>query len=131
LEPVLPGGELVCGLLGGALGNGTGASGRGADRIDALAELLDLPLASELVSATVVPDTARAVRWSAIAEVVTACAVIGTAVPEGELWVHDELTIELTRPSPARHSVPTWRDDDGLWHAADPLRALIAVLTIG
>jgi hypothetical protein len=79
----------------------------------------------------VVPDGGRALRWSALPEVVTACAALGVAVPEGRLWVHDELTVELTRPSPARYTVPTWRDEDGGWHAADPLRALIAVLTIG
>jgi hypothetical protein len=122
LAPVLPTGELVSGLLGGTRGS--------CDRIDALAELLDLPRASEVVSGTVVSDSGRLVRWSGIAEVVTACAALGVAVPEGELWVHDELTVELSRPSRARHSAPTWQDDDGRWHAADPLRALIAVLTI-
>jgi hypothetical protein len=140
LAPVLPADELVSGLLGGADGKGDGSTfgttsgsaiGTAADRIDALAELLDLPRASEVITGTVVGDGARAVRWSELAEVVTACAALGTAVPEGQLWVHDELTVELTRPSRTRHTVPTWRDDDGRWHASDPLRALIGVLTIG
>jgi hypothetical protein len=120
LAPVLPADELVNGLLGG-----------GPERIDALAELLDLPRVSEVVSGTVVSEPARLLRWSAIAEVVTTCAALGSPVPEGQLWLHDELTVELTRPTRTRRTVPTWRDDDGRWHAADPLRALVALLTIG
>lgn len=128
LAPVLPGDELVSGLLGARYGQGDGSA---TERIDALAELLDLPRASEVVTGTVVGDGARAVQWSAEPEVVTACAALGAAVPEGRLWVHDELTVELTRPSRARYTVPTWCDDDGRWHASDPLRALIGALTIG
>ncbi|HEY9417700.1 MAG TPA: hypothetical protein VIQ30_23320, partial [Pseudonocardia sp.] len=140
LAPVLPAAELVNGLLGGLLGGAPGDNEAptdprrpqdlAADRIDALAELLDLPRASEVVSGSIVSGSGRAVRWASVAEVVTACAALGVPVPQGELWVHDELAVELTRPSRTRHVVPTWRDDDGRWHAADPLRALIALLTI-
>ncbi len=106
----------------------------------ALAELLDLPLASELVRGTVLGssgtggrgaggrDTGRPERWSALAEVVAACAALGVAVPEGRVWLHDGLVVELTRPVRARITVPVWREPDGTWHASDPVRALLARL---
>jgi hypothetical protein len=135
LAPVLPADELVSGLVGGAAGclpesADEPASRRAGMRIDALAELLDLPRASEVVTGAIVSEVTAVVRWSSITEIVATCAALGAPVPEGQLWVHDELIVELARPSRARHDVPTWRDDEGRWHAADPLRALIAVLTI-
>jgi hypothetical protein len=129
LAPVLPADELVSALLGAGTGSAVGkAAGSATDRIDALADLFDLPRASEVVKGAVVSESGRLLRWTAISEIVTTCAALGRDVPEGELWVHDELTVELSRPSRARHRVPSWRADDGRWHAADPLRALIGAL---
>ncbi len=110
---VLPAGELVIG---------------GDDPV-ALAELLDLPLATEVVAGTV-ESAGELVRWAAIAEVVVACHALGVPVPEGALRLHDELWIAVTRPELGRHRVPTWVDERGTWHAEDPLRALLALLAV-
>jgi hypothetical protein len=110
LAPVLAPGELVAGGDPGAL-----------------ADLLDLPLASEVVAGAVEGD-GTPVRWADIAEVALACQALGTPVPEGELRRHDELTVALRRPDAGRHRVPVWRDPSGRWHAADPARALLALL---
>jgi hypothetical protein len=95
----------------------------------ALAELLDLPLATEVVAAEV-EGAGRPVRWAAIAEVVVACHTIGVGVPDGEILLHDELWVTVHRPLTGRHRVPTWVDDRGRWHAQDPLRALLALLAV-
>jgi hypothetical protein len=94
----------------------------------ALAELLDLPLASEVVFAEVDPTGGRPVRWSALPEVVSACDVLGVPVPAGELVRHEELVVAVSRPLAGRFVVPAWRDGSGGWHAADPLRALLGLL---
>ena len=96
----------------------------------ALADLLDLPAASEIVDGEVV-GTGRAVPWGALPEVVVTCHTLGLPVPAGELWCHDELWVVLHRPAPGRHRVPTWRAADGRRHADDPVRALLAVLGSG
>ena len=96
----------------------------------ALADLLDLPVASEIVDGEVV-GTGRAVPWGALPEVVVACHTLGVPVPAGDLWCHDELWVVLHRPAPGRHRVPTWRAADGRRHADDPVRALLAVLGSG
>ncbi|MCE0767652.1 hypothetical protein LWC35_32860 [Pseudonocardia kujensis] len=92
----------------------------------ALAEILDVPLASDVVAGEVVGE-GRPVRWSALSEVVVACRTTGLPVPAGELWVHDTLEVDLTRPEAGRRSVPTWIDAAGRVHAADPVRALVAL----
>ncbi|HEY0573545.1 MAG TPA: ATP-binding protein [Pseudonocardia sp.] len=115
LAPVLTEAETVAGRLD-------------AEGIDALAELLDLPLASEVIVGQVVSGAGRECRWAALPEVVAACAAIGEPVPEGTLWLHERLTVELTRPETRRLDVPVWRQG-GCWHATDPVRALLAALT--
>lgn len=115
LAPALPEAETVSGRLD-------------AEGIDALAELLDLPLASELVAGQVVSGAPRERRWAALPEVVAACAAIGAPVPEGTLFLYQRLTVELTRPEARRLDVPVWRQDR-CWHATDPVRALLAALT--
>ncbi len=107
---MLPAGELV---IGGDPG--------------ALAELLDLPLATEVVAAEV-EGGGRPVRWAALAEIVVACHTIGVPVPDGEIMLHDELWVTVRRPLTGRFRVPTWVDDRGRWHAEDPLRALVSML---
>jgi hypothetical protein len=110
LAAVLPAGEVVAG---------------GDPR--ALADLLDLPTASEIVDATVEGE-GRPVAWAALPEVVVTCHTLGVPVPPGELRCHDELWVQLHRPTTGRHRVPTWTDAAGRWHADDPVRALLAVL---
>ena len=96
----------------------------------ALADLLDLPLASEVVAADV-EGAGRAVRWAELAEVVVACHTLGAPVPDGDLRLHDELWVLLRRPGSGRFRVPAWRDVDGRWHASDPVRALLGLLADG
>ncbi|MCY7340308.1 MAG: ATP-binding protein [Pseudonocardia sp.] len=93
----------------------------------ALAELLDLPLATDVVAGDVEGDGEPA-AWAAIAEVVVACHTLGVPVPAGGLRVHKELWVAVRRPRSGRHRVPTWVDSAGVWHAEDPLRALLGVL---
>jgi hypothetical protein len=107
---VLPAGELVI----------------GGDPV-ALAELLDLPLATEIVAGHV-EDPGEPVEWAELGEVVVACHTLGVDVPDGGLRRHDALWVDLHRPANGRHRVPVWREPDGTWHAEDPLRALLALL---
>ena len=93
-----------------------------------LAELLDLPLASDYVDATVEPDAGRLVAWSAMPDVVVACHTLGVPVPPGDLVLHDELAVALRRPDLGRRTVAAWPDGAGRWHASDPLRALVGLL---
>ncbi len=93
----------------------------------ALAELLDLPLATEVISATV-QGPGRAVDWSEVVDVVLACQQLGVDVPAGQLHRHDQLWVTASRPVDGRFRVPAWVDEDGRWHAEDPLRALLGVL---
>ncbi|HEV7470183.1 MAG TPA: hypothetical protein VGO23_10410 [Pseudonocardia sp.] len=107
---VLPAGELV--------GGGDPA---------ALAELLDLPLSSDVVAAEIVGE-GEPVAWSALPEVLVVCHTLGVDVPAGELRRHEDLRIRLRRPEQGVRSVPAWPDAGGRWHAADPVRALLASL---
>ncbi|GEL22180.1 molecular chaperone Hsp90 [Pseudonocardia sulfidoxydans NBRC 16205] len=95
----------------------------------ALAELLDLPLASDYVTATLAPDSGgRVVAWSGLPDVIVASHTVGVDVPAGELVVHDALAVVVTCPALGRTAVPAWPDTDGRWHATDPVRALIGAL---
>jgi hypothetical protein len=106
LAAVLPAGQLVS----------------GGDPL-ALADLLDLPLASEQVAPELLDTSAgRTVRWAELVEVVAVCAATGLAVPPGTLQLHEQL---LVRHDGAEHSVPFWVTPDGTVHAIDPVRALL------
>jgi hypothetical protein len=93
----------------------------------ALAELLDLPLASEIVAGEVEGE-GEPVAWAELGEIVVTCHTLGVDVPDGGLRRHPELWVNLRRPVAGRHRVPVWRDPSGIWHAEDPLRALLALL---
>jgi hypothetical protein len=99
-----------------------------ADAVDALAELLDLPLAFEVVAGRLADGTAgagRERRWAELPEVVAACAAAARPVPEDTVWCHERLTVALTRPEARRLDLPVWFQD-GQWHTTDPVRALLA-----
>nr|WP_224386912.1 hypothetical protein [Pseudonocardia sp. ICBG1293] len=98
----------------------------GGDGPAALAELLDVPLASDRVAGTV-RGTGTPGPWTADPEVVLALAALGETPPPGRLHRHAELVVDLDGGGTA--SVPAWpgRGDD--WHATDPLRALVAALS--
>ena len=107
---VLPPGELVA----------------GGDPV-LLGELLDLPLATDVVAGAVAgPGTP--VAWTDVAEVVVACHTLGVDVPGGAFRAHDELRVAVARPVTGDIRVPVWPDGAGGWHAEDPLRALLALL---
>jgi hypothetical protein len=102
-----------------------------AGGIEALARLCDLPLASEIVAARVLAEDQPPtdIAWAELPEVVSACAALDVDVPPGGLVLYPRLTVELTRPEQRRIDVPAWRQD-GRWHAADPVRALLALLAV-
>ena len=90
----------------------------------ALAELLDLPLASEQDTPELLDTGAgRTARWAELVEVVAVCAAAGLTVPEGTLQLHEQLRV---RHNGADYPVPFWVTPDGTVHAADPVRALSA-----
>ncbi|MBN9100438.1 MULTISPECIES: hypothetical protein [unclassified Pseudonocardia] len=93
----------------------------------ALAELLDLPSATEVVAADVHGEGSFT-AWAELGEVVVACHTLGIRVPPGGFQHHDELWVTVTRPVTGRFRVPTWVDAQGRWHAEDPLRALLGLL---
>ncbi|MGH3986388.1 MAG: sacsin N-terminal ATP-binding-like domain-containing protein [Pseudonocardiaceae bacterium] len=106
LAAVLPVGELVSG--GGP---------------NTLADLLDLPLASERVMPELLDAGAGAtVRWAELVEVVAVCAAAGLAVPDGAVRLHEQLRV---RYGGTEHAVPFWVTPDGTVHAADPVRAAL------
>jgi hypothetical protein len=106
LAAVLPAGELVSGGDPGAL-----------------ADLLDLPLATERVRADLLDSTGgHSVRWAELVEVVAVCAAAGLAVPEGTVRLHQHLRV---RHNGAERSVPFWVTPEGTVHATDPVRAVL------
>ena len=108
---VLPAGELV----------------GGGDPV-ALAELLDLPLATEVVAATV-PAAGHPVGWTELVEVVLACRQLGIeAAGRGAVPARRTVGVGGRGRFTGRFRVPAWRDEHGRWHAEDPLRALLGVL---
>ncbi len=111
MAAVLPAGELVSG------GDPT-----------SLADLLDLPLASEQVTPELLDAGAgRTIRWAELVEVVAVCAAAGLTVPDGTLRLHQQLRV-LYRG--AEHAVPFWVTPEGTVHATDPVRAaLLAGMT--
>jgi hypothetical protein len=106
LAAVLPAAELVAGGEPGVL-----------------ADLLDLPLASEQVTPELTdPAAGRPVHWVELVEVVAVCAAAGLPVPAGGLRLHDQLRVHYDG---AEHAVPFWVTPDGAVHATDPVRAVL------
>ncbi|MGW4117039.1 sacsin N-terminal ATP-binding-like domain-containing protein [Nocardia sp. NPDC004711] len=96
LGPALPADRLVVGDL---------ASAR------PLATLLDLPLASEAVTAEVV-STGRETSWTAEPLGVLLRLQFDLPLPAGDLVVHDELRVRLTGAFEATVTVAWWREGD-------------------
>lgn len=102
-------------------------AGGSPDRFDAeaLADLLDLPLASEESSLQVAAE-GRTQRWADVGRVPTACELLGLVVPAGEVTLHDELRV---RSATDQHRVHWWVDSIGRVHAqrtADGLARALA-----
>lgn len=81
---------------------------------EALAELFDLPLASEQ-GAMPVTGAGVAQRWSDVARVPAACELLGVPVPGGEVTLQDGL--HVTAPD-GEHPVHWWVDESGVVYAA-------------
>lgn len=90
-------------------------AGGGPDQFDAeaLAELLDLPLASEESTMRVLGE-GRAQRWAEVGRVPGSCELLGIGVPSGEVTLHDGLRVS-TRSGEQR--VHWWVDEAGAVHA--------------
>jgi hypothetical protein len=88
-----------------------------------LADLLDLPLASEVVTGTVA-GVAEAVSWADLGAVVDACDLAGIAVPPGGPRVHDRLTVRIGLID---HDV-TWWVEDEVAHCVDSIPGLSRAL---
>ncbi|KAA2263029.1 hypothetical protein F0L68_10850 [Solihabitans fulvus] len=91
---------------------------------EALAELLDLPLASEAVVGELV-EQGEPVSWRELGAVALACELLGVPVPDGVIVVHDEL---MVTSAGAKHQVPWWVDDNGQPHAEDSAEGLARAL---
>ncbi len=103
--------------------------GRGDPAV--LADLLDLSPASERVRA-LVRSGGRPVAWRSLPPVVAWAAELGRPLPEGEVVLHDRLRVmivdEERAGAPTEHTPGAWRDEDGVVHADDPVRGLLAAL---
>jgi hypothetical protein len=88
-----------------------------------LADLLDLPLASEQIAPELLNhEGGRTARWADLVDVVAVCAAAGLPIPDGTLRLHEHLRVHLDS---TEYSVPFWVTADGTVHAVDPVRAAI------
>ena len=81
----------------------------------ALAELLDLPLASDAVSAEPT-GPGRATEWSREPQAVLAAATAGVPLPRGPLTVHERLVVRCAGAVTGEHDVAWWVDRSGTTH---------------
>jgi hypothetical protein len=101
------------------LGAGRAVAARLGELDGALADLLNVPLASELIVDR--PASAgEPVPWVELGAVRLACSLVDTPVPVGSVVVHDELIVAETR-------VPWWVDG-ALVHAEDSPEGLARAL---
>ncbi|WP_242676603.1 ATP-binding protein [Rhodococcus sp. ABRD24] len=84
---------------------------------DALADLLDLPLASTAIHAEVLGE-GQPSSWDREPGAVLACAALGLALPSGPVQVHDRLVVQLSGALDGEVAVPWWVDADGHAHCA-------------
>jgi hypothetical protein len=96
-----------------------------------LADLLDLAPASERVRVTV-REGGRAVPWEQMPAAVAWAAALGRPLPEGALVLHDRLRVLVVDDerggAPVEYTPAAWVDGDGVVHADDPVRGLLAAL---
>ncbi|QFU85953.1 sacsin N-terminal ATP-binding-like domain-containing protein [Amycolatopsis sp. YIM 10] len=95
----------------------------GAERAARLAELLDLPFASERVVEVRVDSEGEFIPWRELAAVVVVADLLGLELPDGGVRIHEELTVAYGDSSVA---VPWW--SDGELHAADTSEGLARAL---
>ncbi|MDD7942890.1 ATP-binding protein [Actinomycetospora lutea] len=96
-----------------------------------LADLLDLAPASERVRVTV-REGGRAVPWDELPAAVAWASALGRPLPDGALVVHERLRVLVVDDerggAPVEYTPSAWVDDDGVVHADDPVRGLVAAL---
>lgn len=99
-----------------------------SSRAAVLADLLDLPLASERVHGEVrSPGTTT--PWAALADAATWAAAAGRELPGGGVVVHERLRVAVAADGGTREVFPgVWVQDDAV-HTDDPVRALLAAWT--
>ncbi len=90
----------------------TGAAGTAT----ALADLLDLPVASAVLSAATARP-GRATTWDREAAAVAATVVTGAPLPKGALVLHDRLTLRCSGALTGEHDVSWWVDGSGATHS--------------
>ncbi|PPK70515.1 hypothetical protein V5P93_000605 [Actinokineospora auranticolor] len=88
-----------------------------------LAELLDLPLATEELDEEIT-SAAEPVPWSELGAVAAACELLDVPTPLGSLLVHEKLMIHTPTGT---HNVPWWVQD-GVVHCEDTPEALARAL---
>ena len=96
-----------------------------------LADLLDLAPASERVRVTV-REGGRAVPWEELPAAVAWASALRRPLPDGALVLHERLRVLVVDDerggAPVEHTPSAWVDDDGVVHADDPVRGLLAAL---
>ncbi|GAA5111824.1 sacsin N-terminal ATP-binding-like domain-containing protein [Haloechinothrix salitolerans] len=85
---------------------------------DALADVLDVPLASERAAGVVV-SSGELIGWSELSAVCVVAELLGLDVPEGGVGLHPGLEVRLHGAGGATVSASWWVDDDGVLHADD------------
>ncbi|MCL2535599.1 MAG: ATP-binding protein, partial [Nocardiaceae bacterium] len=85
------------------------------DTATALADLLDLPLASAAIHAEVLGDGAAS-AWDREPDAVLACVALGLPLPNGPVVVHDDLVVRVAGAVEGDVAVPWWVDDAGRTH---------------
>ncbi|WP_425528692.1 sacsin N-terminal ATP-binding-like domain-containing protein [Rhodococcus maanshanensis] len=89
-----------------------------------LAELLDLPPASQAIRGEVLGAGRRVSAWDREPAAVLAHVALGLPLPEGTLVVHDRLTVRLSGAVRGDIDLPWWVDEDGRTHCTE--RGLLA-----
>lgn len=103
----------------------------------ALADMVDLPLASDQISASI-PDDGDYVPWAELGAVVEAAELAGLELPSGGPIVHDPLVVDVDGErvdgervdgkgvGGERREVAWWLTGDGILHVSDTPEALAA-----
>jgi len=82
---------------------------------NALGNLLDLPLASEVIAAEIISHGVET-RWESEPDLVLAAVVDGRELPTGQVVMHDELIVRLSGAVEDTVKVRLWVDKAGVTH---------------
>lgn len=110
-------------VLGVASGERVVSAGPDFALAEPLADVLDVPLATEVVVG-VIREQAQPVLWADLGAVVDACDLAGLEVPAGGPLVHERLTVRIGL---ADHEVAWWVDRDVV-HCTDSTEGMARAL---